>query len=110
MRQIGINELSVEESEKIRAYLQKNFRVAGIEGAYLLAVPDDLLSHIQKGHPDCGPYLFAVEAGTDFVNFEMLVRSERNLHCSCTAHATREQRDYLIEIFDKMIADLEIKA
>ena len=110
MRQIIINELSAEESEKIHSYLQNNAKVAGIAGAFWLELPENLLSDAQEGHEECGPFLFGVEAGVDFVNFELLVRSQKNLHCSCTAYPTPEQRSFLLSKFDAMIAELDIKA
>ena len=110
MRQIVINELSVDESKKMHTYLQKNTKAAGISGAFWLEIPDDLLGDAQVGHEQCGPFLFGIEAGDDFVNFEMLVRSQKNLHCSCTAYPTTEQRTYLLDVFDAMVVELGIKA
>ena len=110
MRQIIINELSKEESDKIQTYLQKNTKAAGIAGAFWLQIPEDLLGEAQMGHEDCGPFLFGIEASDDFVNFELLVRSQKNLHCSCTAYPTKEQRAFLLNTFDAMITELDIKA
>lgn len=110
MRQIVINELSPDESAKIHAYLHKNTKAAGIAGAFWLEVSEELLGDAQAGHEACGPFLFAVEAGEDFVTFELLVRSQKNLHCSCTAYPTKEQRAYLLAAFDAMVVELDIKA
>ena len=110
MRQIVINELSPEESEGIQNYLQKNAKAAGIAGAFWLEIPEALLGDAQAGHDSCGPFLFAVEVGDDFANFELLVRSQQNLHCSCTAYPSSEQRSYLLDAFDAMITELGIKA
>ena len=110
MRQIVINELSADEAEKIHGYLKKTAKGASLEGAFWLELPEELLGDAQMGHEQCGPFLFGIEAGEDFVNFELLVRSQKNLHCSCTAYPTQEQRAFLLSKFDTMIADLEIKA
>jgi hypothetical protein len=110
MRQIVINELSAGEAEKIHGYLRNTLRAAGIDGAFWLELPENLLGEAQLGHEQCGPFLFGIEAGEDFVNFELLVRSQMNLHCSCTAYPTPEQRSFLLAKFDAMIAALEIKA
>nr|MBF0223147.1 hypothetical protein [Desulfobulbaceae bacterium] len=110
MRQIVINELGPEESEKIHTYLQKNAEAAGIAGAFWLEIPEELLGDAQAGHESCGPFLFAIEAGEDFVTYELLVRSQRNLHCTCTAYPSAEQRAYLLDKFDLMVTELGIKA
>ncbi len=110
MRQFVINELSAEESGKIHTYLQKNAKLSGIAGAFWLEIPENLLGEAQVGHESCGPFLFGIETGDDFVNFELLVRSQMNLHCSCTAYPTPEQRAYLLGMFDAMIEELGIKA
>ena len=110
MRQIVLNELGIEEAEKIHTYLQNNAKVAGIAGAFWFEIPEELLGDAQVGHEECGPFLFAVEAGEDFVTFELLVRSQQNLHCSCTAYPSPEQRSFLLDKFDSMISELDIKA
>ena len=110
MRQIEINELSPDEAKKIEDYLTKNAKAAGLAGAFWLYVPENLLGPAQKDHEDCGPFLFGIETGENFVNFEFLVRSEKNLHCSCTSYATVEQRSFLLEKVDAMVEELGIKS
>lgn len=110
MRQFVINELSADEREKIDAYLQNNARAAGIAGAFWLEIPESLLGAAQRGHEQCGPFLFAIEVGDDFVCFELLVRSQTNLHCSCTAYPTPEQRAYLLDAVDTMVKNVNLQA
>ena len=110
MRQVLINELSKDETDRVKNFLQAHSRAGGIEGLYWLPIPTELLGKGQKGHDSCGPFAFAIELGDDFVSFELLVRSESNLHCGCTCYANRDQRGYLLSLMDRLIDEQQIKA
>lgn len=110
MRQLLINELSRDEAQKSKEFLAANSRAGGVEGLYWLMIPKELLGAAQAGHEACGPFALAVEAGDDFVSFELLVRSESNLHCSCTSYATPCQRDFLLAFMERMVVEQGIRA
>ncbi len=110
MRQLLINELNRDEAQKVKEFLAANSRAGAVEGLYWLMLPESQLGPAQVGHESCGPFALAVEAGDDFVSFELLVRSESNLHCSCTSYATPSQRDFLLAFMDRLLADQGIKA
>lgn len=110
MRQIVIDELLKEERANIESYLKRTINSGSIEGMFWLSVPDDLLGPEQIGHEDCGPFYFGIELGDESVTFELLVRSQVNLHCSCIAYATKQQRDFLLKFVDRLIEDEKILA
>jgi len=110
MRQVLINELTKDEAEKARGFFETNGRAGGVDGLYWLPIPKTLLGDAQLGHESCGPFAFAVELGDDFVSFELLVRSESNLHCSCTCYATAGQRDFLMAVMDRLVSEQGIRA
>lgn len=110
MRQVLINELSKDEAKKVKEFLDTHSRAGAVEGLYWLLVPEALLGVAQIGHESCGPFALAVEAGDDFVSFELLVRSESNLHCSCTSYATLAQRDFLLDFMERLVAEQGIRA
>lgn len=110
MRQVVINELHKEEAQKAREFLESTCRAGAVNGVYWLAIPLDLLGAAQTGHEACGPFAFAVELGDDFVSFELLVRSESNLHCSCTCYATAPQRGFLLEFMDRLVNEQGIRS
>ncbi|MDD5757736.1 MAG: hypothetical protein PHI06_01490 [Desulfobulbaceae bacterium] len=110
MRQILMNELTNDEIQKAKEFLDATGRVGGVEGLYWLAIPEEMLGGAQLGHEECGPFSFAVEVGDDFVSFELLVRSESNLHCSCTCYATATQREFLLTTMDRMVSEHGIRA
>jgi hypothetical protein len=110
MRQLLIDDLSREEQANIENYLKRTVKQGGIAGMYWLAVPDDLLGAAQQDHQECGPFHFGIELAEYSVTFELLVRSESNLHCTCISYATDAQREFLLKFVDRMISEEQIKA
>ena len=110
MRQYVIDQLSREERANIESYLKRTLLHGPVAGVFWLKVPQDLLGKAQSGHDTCGPFFFAVELEAESVNFEMLVRSQSNLHCSCIAYATQAQRDFVLRFVDRMLQEEKIRA
>jgi len=110
MRQIVIDQLSREERANIESYLKRTLNPGPLSGIYWLEVPQDLLSGDQLSHEECGPYFFAVELEEESVSFELLIRSQSNLHCSCIAYATPAQREFVLRIVDRMLEGEKIRA
>ncbi len=110
MRQIVIDELSPMEHDNIESYLKRSLKQGPMIGLYWIEIPSDLLSANQQGHDKCGPFYFGVEVEQTLIRFELLVRSTTNLHCTCIAHATPAQRQFLLNFVDKMIDEEHINA
>ena len=110
MRQYVIDQLGREERANIESYLNRTLKSGPVEGLYWIEVPQDLLSGEQLGHEECGPFFFAVELEAESVCFELLIRSQSNLHCSCIAYATPSQRDFVLRFVDQMLAEEHITA
>ena len=110
MRQIVIDELSPMELDNIDSYLKRALKQGPMVGLYWLELPPDLLSEAQQGHEDHGPFYLAVEVTRDGVKFELLVRSQTNLHCTCIAHASPLQRQFVLDFMDKMLKEEMINA
>lgn len=110
MRQIVIDDLSHLERDVIDSYLKRTLKPGPMIGLFWLMLPDDLLSEAQQGHDDCGPFYFGVELERDRVKFELLVRSNANLHCTCIAHATSVQRQFVLDFVDRMVEEEKIRA
>ena len=79
-------------------------------GLYWIELPPDLLSEAQQGHEEHGPFNLAVELTGSAVKFELLVRSQSNLHCTCIAHATAAQRQFILDFIDRMVGEEFINA
>lgn len=110
MRQIVIDELSPMERDNIDSYLKRSLQQGPMIGLYWVVLPTDLYSSAQQGHDEHGPFYMAVEVEQSSVRFELLVRSQSNLHCSCIAYATPVQRQFVLDLIDKMIEEELIKA
>lgn len=110
MRQLLIDDLSQEERDNVESYLKRTLKSSLVKDMFWLALPDDLLGESQDGHADCGPFYFGVELGKDNVSFELLVRSESNLHCSCISYATKDQRDFVLGFVDRLVDEEKIRA
>jgi hypothetical protein len=110
MRLYKIDQLSREEKANIESYLNRTLQPGPMAGVYWLKVPQELFSSEQRGHEDCGPFFFAVELESEAVCFELLVRSQTNLHCTCIAHATPAQRDFVLQFADRMLREEQIQA
>ncbi|WP_136795360.1 hypothetical protein [Desulfosediminicola ganghwensis] len=105
MRQFVIDELSPMERDNIDSYLKRTLTAGPMIGLYWIVLTPDLLSEAQQGHEDHGPFYLAVEVEQYRVRFELLVRSHSNLHCSCIAHATPIQRQFVLDYIDRMVQE-----
>jgi hypothetical protein len=110
MRQFVVDDLSKAEMDNLESYLQDRLDAGAMDGMFWLNLPDDLLAESQEGHEDCGPFCFGFELTRDKLIVELLVRSRSNMHCSCIAHATGDQRGFVLSFLDKMLLDEQIRA
>ncbi len=108
MKQYLIDELRLEDHEKIKAYLNETIQTSPMDGLYWVLLEKDLLAGAQAAHPDCGPHYFALELHEDRLACELLVRAEQSIRCNCICYASKEQRDWLIETIDAILEKLEI--
>ncbi len=111
MRQYVIDDLSPMERDNIDSYLKRTLKPGPMIGLYWIALPLEILSEMQRDHVEkCGPYCCGVEVEKNAVCFEMLVRSQANLHCDCIAHANPVQRQYILDLADTMLAEELIRS
>ena len=110
MKQYVIDELNPKNCQAIRQYLERHARPAGVEGLYWLPIDDGLLAPEQQSHDACKPFFFALELLPDRLVCELLVRTGNRVRCSCIAYASRQQREWLIETVDAILAKLGVKA
>ena len=110
MRQFLIDELSILERDNLDSYLKRSLKPGPMDGIFWIELPDDLLGEAQRGHEQCGPFYLGVELEEEKLCFELLVRSQSNLHCTCIAYATEVQRQFVLDFIDKRRAEEQIKA
>jgi hypothetical protein len=110
MRQLVIDQLSREEWLNLENYCKRNLRPGPMEGLFWLELPPELWGSAQQGHEECAPFFFAVELPANKLVCELLVRSSANLHCSCIGYADPAQRNFLLDFFDRLLAEEKITA
>lgn len=110
MRQIVIDELSPMERDNIDSFLKRTLTRGPMIGLYWIVLPADLYSEAQQGHEEHGPFYLGVEVENESVRFELLVRSQSNLHCTCIAHASPVQRQFVLDFIDRMVESELIRA
>lgn len=110
MRQFVIDELTLLERDNLESYLKRTLAPGPMAGIFWVELPNDLLAEAQRGHEQCGPFYLAVEIEEKRICFELLVRSKTNLHCTCIAYATGVQRQFVLDLIDRMLAEEQIRA
>lgn len=108
MKQYVIDELRIEDYEKVKAYLDETYGFSKIDGIYWVPLEESILSDNQLQHTECKPFFFAVEMGPDSLTCELLVRTRQKVHCTCIAYATELQRNWIIERMDAILEKLSI--
>jgi hypothetical protein len=108
MKQYVIDELRLEDYEKVKDYLERFCKTAGLEGVYWLDIPDELLTEPQKAHDGCKPFRFGLELEENRISCGLLVRAASNIRCHCIAYANAAQRDWLIDTLDSMMEKIGV--
>jgi hypothetical protein len=109
MKQYVIDELRYPDYEKLKSYLDARYRQGILPEIYWISLDTELLSDIQRRHEDCQPHYVALELEESRLTGELLVRSRQRMRCSCIGYATEIQRNWLIELIDKTLEELEIR-
>lgn len=110
MRQLVVDQLSLEERLNLESYLKRKLRPGQMDGVFWLELPHSLWGEAQRGHDLCAPFFFGVELEESRVVFELLIRSSSNLHCSCISYPEPAQREFVLAFFDEMLAGEHIRA
>jgi hypothetical protein len=109
MKQYVLDEIARPDLPRIKEYLDEKAQPSGLEGIWWVELGKEQLSKAQMAHPECQPHCFAVELGRNFVKFEFLIRSRRTMRCSCIGYATLQQRDWIMEFADHLVAELDLR-
>jgi hypothetical protein len=106
MKQYVVDELRPWEYEKIKAYLDDEFKALRVGGIYWIPLAPNLLTEVQSSHTSCHPLCFALDLEPNRLACELLVRTLKRVRCDCIHYATENQRNWLIRlvegIFDKL--------
>ena len=109
MRSLVLDELRPADVEGIREHLTNTLIPSRLPDVFWLELPPDLLTPEQMEHKDsCGPFRAALVLEESELHLELLIRSHASLHCTCTAYATKAQRDFLLSFLDRLVKKLDI--
>ncbi len=108
MKQYVIDELSNNDFEKIKKYLEDNFKDNAMGGLYWIPLHENVFRDIQKAHTDCRPFYFALELLPDKLSCELLVRTKGRMRCDCMKYADESQRNWIMAFIDSIFERLEI--
>ena len=108
MKQYVIDELRLEDHNKIKAYLEETYGAAEMGAIYWVPVATDMLTAIQREHTDCQPYYFAIELDESRFALELLIRTKSRVRCACIGYASKDQRIWIMEAVDAIFERLNI--
>ena len=108
MKQYVIDELRLDDHHKIRKYLDQTYGPAELGNIYWVPLANEVLTETQLAHSDCQPFYFAIEVEADRLSIEMLVRTKSRIRCACIGYASKDQRIWIMDIFDAIIEKLGI--
>jgi hypothetical protein len=109
MKYYLIDEINGTDMERIFRFLRENGKVSGLDRIFWINVPEKYLNEIQSCHPDCKPYVFAVELGAGMVKAEFFIRTLKDMNCSCSGYSDIKQSQFIMLFMDEMIRKLKIR-
>jgi len=109
MKQYVVDQLRIEDYERLRDYLDKSYPSASLPGIYCMPVDPSVLDADQRSHRDCHPLIFSLELEPDSLHCELLVRTSQRMRCSCMRYATEAQRNWIIGLIDSILEQLDIR-
>ncbi len=108
MRQFQIDELRLDDYQKLKKYFDINYDKNAIEGIYWIPLPEKFYSKVQNEHKDCQSFYFILNLEETFLISELLIRSKKSLKCDCIAFAEENQLLYILQFIDDVFKELEI--
>ncbi|KUJ96979.1 MAG: Uncharacterized protein XD41_0058 [Desulfonauticus sp. 38_4375] len=109
MRSYYIEELNQQDMEKIKKSFKEKKLDNPLDNLYWLPLPQKFYTSEQKEHlSSCGPYYFPLELGKNWLKAELLIRASNKIRCQCITYATPEQREYLVQWINQLLAENQI--
>lgn len=108
MKQYVVDQLRYPDYEKLKALLDQRYGEAVMSAVYWIPLEREVLSPTQLEHRECQPHVAAIELEETRLSMELLVRTRNRIRCNCIAYATEGQRNWLIDIVDRMLEQLGI--
>ncbi|MDR2200152.1 MAG: hypothetical protein LBR53_12030 [Deltaproteobacteria bacterium] len=108
MRVITLDELTPDEINKLRDYIEKIAVSSSLEDLYWYYLPYEILSEKQKQlNSEKGPYKISIEIARNYIKFELVVRADM-IHNEGGGIVTINQLIHIYQLIDKMADDLNL--
>jgi hypothetical protein len=108
MKQYLVDELRPHDYEQIKVYLDEHFERAELDGIYWVPLEEQLLTAEQTEHTDCQPFFMALALEPASLACELLVRTKQRMRCTCIGYATEIQRNWIVDLIDTLLAEMDI--
>jgi hypothetical protein len=109
MKSYLIDEISSEDMKRIREELNNRGLSSELQDIFWVEMDMELLSEAQPLHKHCAPHVFALELSPHSVKLEFLVRSLKDMSCSCNAVFTPPQMRFAMHYVDLLFEKLGVR-
>jgi hypothetical protein len=108
MRVLVLEDLTKEEIDNIRQYLDNFTEQGPIEDLFWYILPEEVLTKKQKQlNKEKGPYKLSIEVGKTSIRFELIIRADM-IHNDGGGLVTQEQMLHVYQMIDTMVKDLKL--
>lgn len=110
MKQYVIDDLRPPEMERLQAWCAANLEPTCFDNVFWLTLDEVVLTETQQQHAQCRPHYLALTLEPDRAVVDMVVRTQRTLHCECMGYINVQQFAWLDSFVDAVFGKLGIKA
>ena len=107
MRWYVIDEINKTDLATVKDYLKQRLLPSGLENILWLKLPALHYNALQTTHKGCAPFFIAVELGTDWIRFELFIRSMNTMGCECCNFCDYPQTEWIMTEAEKIFSSLK---
>lgn len=109
MKQYVVDSLNYKDVNSLKEVLIKRFGNPFMDEVFFVKLDDNILSDLQKEHISCSPHYFTLTLGKTSLTAETLIRSKKNMRCSCMGYSNRSQLLWLVDVVDDILLEANVK-
>ena len=109
MKTYLIDEISSADMKRVREELTNRGLGSELEDIFWVEMETGLLSETQLLHRQCAPHVFAIELTPHSIRLEFLVRSLKDMRCSCNGVFTPHQIRFAMGYADRLLDGLGVR-
>ena len=109
MKQYVVDQLRPGDHAKLAGYLENAYGESRMmEGVWWVPLDPEDEAEAQRAHPQCRPFVFAMELCGGSLSCELLIRTLNRVRCDCIAYADDRQTLSIIRFVDGILNELSI--